>query len=158
MKGADLDEIEALYRDRLAAFVRTAVAITDDLESGRDVVQEAFATAVQKRKGYRREAPLEAWLWRIVVNEARDRKRRVVAGPPASVHASDDDHHPDADALRVGLAALPERQRLVAFLRYYADLDYEAIAAVLDVSPGTVGATLNAAHAALRRQLQEVES
>jgi DNA-directed RNA polymerase specialized sigma24 family protein len=42
------------------------------------------------------------------------------------------------------------------FLRYYADLEYEAIAIALDVSPGTVGATLNAAHASLRRLLQEV--
>jgi DNA-directed RNA polymerase specialized sigma24 family protein len=44
----------------------------------------------------------------------------------------------------------------VLFLRYFADLDYRAIASVLGVTPGTVGSTLNAAHAALRRQLEEV--
>lgn len=54
------------------------------------------------------------------------------------------------------IARLPERQRLALFLRYYADLDYESIATALQVSSGTVGATLNAAHTSLRRLLQEV--
>jgi DNA-directed RNA polymerase specialized sigma24 family protein len=44
----------------------------------------------------------------------------------------------------------------VLFLRYYADLDYRRIAEVLEIRPGTVGATLNQAHAALRRLLEEV--
>jgi RNA polymerase sigma factor (sigma-70 family) len=57
--------------------------------------------------------------------------------------------------VRAAAAALPERQRLVLFLRYYADLDYAAIAAALGITEGTVGATLNAAHAVLRRSLEE---
>jgi RNA polymerase sigma factor (sigma-70 family) len=60
------------------------------------------------------------------------------------------------DELRVAVALLPERQRLVLFLRYYADLDYAAIADALEIAPGTVAATLNAAHATLHRTLQEV--
>jgi RNA polymerase sigma factor (sigma-70 family) len=56
------------------------------------------------------------------------------------------------------LARLPERQRLVLFLRYFADLPYDAIADALEISPGTVAATLNAAHQSLRRWLEEVES
>jgi RNA polymerase sigma factor (sigma-70 family) len=59
--------------------------------------------------------------------------------------------------VRLWVAALPERQRLAVFLRYYADLDYRAIAQVLGVEVGTVSATLSAAHQALRRSLQEVE-
>ena len=54
------------------------------------------------------------------------------------------------------MAALPERQRLVLFLRYYADLDYRRIAQILRVEVGTVSATLHAAHASLRRALNEV--
>jgi RNA polymerase sigma factor (sigma-70 family) len=52
--------------------------------------------------------------------------------------------------------ALPERQRLALFLRYYADLDYAAIAAALGISPGTVGALLHTARTSLRRTLEEV--
>jgi RNA polymerase sigma factor (sigma-70 family) len=63
---------------------------------------------------------------------------------------------PQASEVRALLARLPERQRLVLFLRYYADLDYDAIATALGISSGTVGATLHAAHAALRPHIQEV--
>jgi len=55
------------------------------------------------------------------------------------------------------VAALPERQRLMVFLRYYADLDYRAIATALGVKTGTVSATLNAAHAALRLSISTPE-
>ena len=52
---------------------------------------------------------------------------------------------------------LPERQRVAVFLRYWADLDYRAIAEVLEVEVGTVSATLSSAHQSLRRSVQEVE-
>jgi RNA polymerase sigma factor (sigma-70 family) len=60
----------------------------------------------------------------------------------------------DGSTVRRWVAALPERQRLVVFLRYYADLDYCAIATALDVEVGTVSATLSSAHRALRKQLE----
>ena len=67
--------------------------------------------------------------------------------------------HPEHDVeLRVALARLPERQRTAVFLRYYADLEYAAIGEVLGIQTGTVSATLNAAHAALRSQLEEVRT
>ena len=53
---------------------------------------------------------------------------------------------------------LPERQRLAVFLRYYADLDYAAIGEALGIRTGTVAATLNAAHVALRARLEEVRT
>jgi RNA polymerase sigma-70 factor (ECF subfamily) len=58
--------------------------------------------------------------------------------------------------VRSALSALPERQRVALFLRYYADLDYQSIADVTGVSEGTVGATLHAAHRSLRERLKEV--
>jgi RNA polymerase sigma factor (sigma-70 family) len=58
--------------------------------------------------------------------------------------------------VRAAIAALPERQRLVLFLRYFADLDYATIADALEIAPGTVGATLNNARGSLRRVLEEV--
>ena len=45
------------------------------------------------------------------------------------------------------IARLPERQRLVVFLRYYADLDYRSIGEARGIGVGTVAATLAAAHA-----------
>jgi RNA polymerase sigma factor (sigma-70 family) len=57
--------------------------------------------------------------------------------------------------VRVWVASLPERQRLVVFLRYFADLDYRSIATALEIETGTVSATLATAHAALRRSYEE---
>ena len=54
------------------------------------------------------------------------------------------------------IQALPERQRLAVFLRYYADLDYQQIGEVLGIATGTVSATLSAAHRTLHTQLDEV--
>jgi len=154
-RGASLDDLEALYRSRFEVFARVAASVTGDSERARDAVQEAFATAVRKRGSFRGEGPLEAWVWRIVLNAARSDVRRstlaVVVGEPASSNG-----HPERDAeLRVALALLPEQQRTVVFLRYYADLDYMAIGEALDIRTGTVAATLNAAHATLRTRLEE---
>jgi RNA polymerase sigma factor (sigma-70 family) len=58
--------------------------------------------------------------------------------------------------VRVAVRRLPERQRLVLFLRFYADMDYATIADLLEISEGTVGASLNAARKTLRSLLTGV--
>jgi len=78
----------------------------------------------------------------------------VAEGRQADTPARDAVDEP-RDAVRAAVAALPERQRLALFLRYYADLDYAAIAAALGVRRGTVSATLNHAHKTLRAALDE---
>jgi RNA polymerase sigma-70 factor (ECF subfamily) len=151
-----MDELEALYRSRFDVFARVAASVTGDSERARDAVQEAFATVVRKRGSFRSEGPLEAWVWRIVLNSARSDVRRSVPTVDYDAPAVTNGH-PERDAeLRVVLACLPERQRTAVFLRDYADLDYVAIGEALAISTGTVAATLNAARAALRSRLEEV--
>ena len=155
-------EIEAVYRARYGAFLRVAVGIVGSEQLGEEVVHEAFVRALRHRSGFGGRGSLEGWLWRIVLNEARrlgaaERQApeptplTLAYEPPSANRAGE---HRGVEAL---VAALPERQRLALFLRYYADLDYEAIAEALGVKPGTVAGTLHAAHSALRRQLSEVE-
>ena len=157
--GAAVEALEAVYRANLARFIRTAAAIVGDEATARDAVQDAFVRAVKNRAGFRGEAPLEAWVWRVVINEALALRRRRAAdaqwdGDTSEAVSTD---VPEEDAMvRAWVAALPERQRLVVFLRYFADLDYRAIAVALDVEVGTVSATLATAHGALRRSLQGV--
>jgi RNA polymerase sigma factor (sigma-70 family) len=154
--SAHVAELERLYRDRYPHFVRVATAIAGDVHAGRDAVQAAFATAVRKRRTFRGSGPLEAWVWRILVNEAR-RERRIAPLPRADVEPSSNGHAPDDElGVRTWIAALPERQRAAVFLRYYADLDYATIAELLGIRVGTVSATLSAAHANLRSHLEEV--
>ena len=156
-RGATVEALESLYRAELPRFVRTATAITGSEAAGRDAVQDAFVHAVRKRDSYKSDAPLEAWVWRIVINEALAlRRSRVSTVEWISAKTASSNGVPEHDAdVRAWVASLPERQRLVVFLRYFADLDYRSIAAALDVEVGTVSATLAAAHAALRRASKE---
>jgi RNA polymerase sigma factor (sigma-70 family) len=152
-RGASVADLEALYRARYRVFLRLARAAVRDEAAAADAVHDAFVQAVRNRRSFRGDGTLEAWVWRMVVNAAR--KRRVaaaagVAAPEIAEVSRNGFGHP----VRAAVAALPERQRLALFLRYYADLDYAAIAAILDVKEGTVGATLNAAHATLREALE----
>jgi len=155
-RGASLGEIERLYRARFAEYHRVANAVLRDPEAARDAVQEAFATAVRKRASFRGEGPLDAWLWRAVVNCSLNQVRRPTP-PPSPADATFEPATRDED-VRSALSDLSERQRLTLFLRYYADLDYRTIASVLDVTEGTVGATLNAARRALRCRFEEVRT
>ncbi len=157
-RGApSLGDIELVYRGRYDEYCRVATAIVGDAERARDAVQEAFATAVRKRDAFRGDGPLEAWIWRAVVNTALNQRRAIPHELPANDRNGDAPHEDDhAGELRETLRLLPERQRLALFLRYYADLDYATIATVLEISEGTVAATLHAAHGSLRRRLEEV--
>jgi RNA polymerase sigma factor (sigma-70 family) len=152
-------ELEELYRSRRPNFCRAAAAIAGDRSLGEEAVQEAFAKAVRKRRSFKADASLEAWVWRIVVNSARDARRRTgladLREPAASSSAVEANGHLGT----LPLELLTERQREVLFLHYYADLDYASIAEALGISPGTVGATLSTARGRLRRALtKEVTS
>src|SRR5689334_6843402 len=158
--GVALGEIERVYRARFDEYRRVATAIVGDTERARDAVQDAFASAVRRRTAFRGDGPLEAWIWRTVVNTALNQRR---ATPPELTGFDQNGDGPhehedtrgDAEEVRAVLRLLPERQRLTLFLRYYADLDYATIAAVLGITEGTVAATLHTAHSALRRRLEE---
>jgi RNA polymerase sigma-70 factor (ECF subfamily) len=160
--GLDLEELERVYRERYPRFHRFARALTADDEQAFDAVQETFARAIRGRGGFRREAAVETWLWRMLVNVCRDEHRRSSARPSAvAAHelpelVAGNGHAEDWPELRAAIAALPERQRLVLFLSHYADLDQATIAAVAGIARGTVAATLHHAHSSLRRALTEV--
>jgi RNA polymerase sigma-70 factor, ECF subfamily len=154
--GATSAEIEAVYRERFRAFLFTVTALLRDGDAALEAVQEGFSVALHRRRSFRREGNLESWLWRIVLNVARDRLRSIrrertieEATASSEMDSSDDD-------VRAALLRLPERQRLAVFLRYYADLSYEQIADALGVRVGTVAASLHAARASLRQHLEEV--
>lgn len=127
--GARVEEIEACYRERFADFARLATAIVGDSGRGHDVVQEAFATAIRKRRSFKKAGRLDAWICRIVVNHARNAQRRVTRDRGELRAESDQlaalvSVENGSDQLTPWLAALPDRQRLALLLRYYADLDY----------------------------------
>ena len=152
-----LDQIEELYRERFPYFVQVARAIVGDHERAVEAVQDGFADAIRGRASFRGDGPLEAWVWRAVVNAARKATRR----PLVEVgHGVEEAYEPPQSVFEASplIAQLPERQRLVVFLRYYAGLDYRSIAEALGIEVGTVSASLATAHAAIRKTLKEAES
>lgn len=150
-------ELEALYRERYPVFLRVARATVRDDAAAADAVHDAFVQAVRNRGSFRGDGTLEAWIWRMVVNAARKRRSERLQGAAELEETAHESRNGFGDPVRAVVAALPERQRLALFLRYYADLDYAAIAATLDITEGTVAATLHAAHAAVREALREAE-
>jgi RNA polymerase sigma-70 factor (ECF subfamily) len=156
--GASRREIETLYRDRYLGFRRALATVTGSYETAHDVVQEAFARALTQRRQFRGEAPLGAWVWQIALRLAYDERRqsmRELVGDPVDIDLVEPARDPE---LSEALRALPPRRRLIFFLRYFADLSYQEIAAVCDISEGTVGAAIAQARAALAEAFQQTET
>jgi len=156
---ATVEAIEELYRSRYASY-RGGVAALTGYDAARDVVQEAFAQALRDRHAYRGEGSLAAWVWRIAFRAALNARRNggreltldeIVEAAPVPR----DERDPElAEAVR----QLAPRRRLVVYLRYFADLPYAEIASLLDISEGTVAATLSQAHAELLDHLRDKEA
>jgi RNA polymerase sigma-70 factor (ECF subfamily) len=141
--GASLETLERLYRQRYRRFLRVALAIVGSRETAHEVVQEAFAKAIRGRFEFRGGGSVEGWVWAIAVNQARSVARQAA---DELITGEGDEQGDDGSAeawpeVRAAIAALPERQRLVVFLRHYADLPYERIAEILKIERGTVAAT-----------------
>jgi RNA polymerase sigma factor (sigma-70 family) len=148
--------IERVYRDGYRRFLRLAVAMLGDVDRGRDAVQEAFARALRSRRDLRHLDSLDGWLWRTLVNVCRVELRHKVTRLDETYQPGTNGRAEDWPEVRAAITALPERQRLVLFLRYYADLDYRGIAEAAGIERGTVAATLHAARGRLGEAIQEV--
>lgn len=147
-------DLERLYRERYVAFRNTFTTVAGSREAARDIVQEAFARALRERKKFRGDSSLETWVWRIAFRVALSQRRATVGAPGRDLDPQLSEPSRDPE-LTEAVRGLPPRQRLVVFLRYFADLPYTEIAAVCGIAEGTVAATLSQAHAALARQLEE---
>lgn len=125
-----------------ASLLRTAWLLTGDVEAAQDLVQAALVKAFVAWPRIRQDEAL-AYTRRILINENIDRWRRArpetgaagdssVRVPPATAVVDDRDQ-----IIRM-LEQLPEQQRTVVVLRYYADLSESATAAALGISVGAV--------------------
>jgi RNA polymerase sigma-70 factor (ECF subfamily) len=145
--------IERLYRERYTAFRNGLAAVTGSYDTARDAVQEAFARALKQRGSLRQEKSLEAWVWKIAIRTAFEQRGRAYAQLNGSIDPALPEPERDPELARA-LRSLSARRRLVVFLRYFADLSYADIAAVCEISEGTVAATLAQAQRALREMLE----
>lgn len=150
-----------------------------EYEDAQDLAQEAFLRAYTSLGTYQTGRSFFAWLYRIAVNLALNRRNRRPAWEraPASLRAETDaslgalhDEDPAADPVarleqaeqarlvQTALARLPAEYATVLALRYGADLDYSEIAATLELPLGTVKARLHRAKVLLRPLLESLDA
>ena len=162
MDAAAEREFREFVAARSGVLFRSAYLLTGQHEAAEDLLQTVLAKVA--RRWTRIDGPPEAYVRRALHREQISRWRRrgrEVRGVPDTAAVGD---HAAATDLRVSLAAalrtLTARQRAVVVLRYVEDLSEREVAAVLDVSIGTVRSTAHRALARLRvtcPELVEVE-
>jgi RNA polymerase sigma-70 factor (ECF subfamily) len=140
-----------------------------------DVVQEVFTRLPRVAKGFRGDASLTSWLYRVTVNRAIDRRRREARRParrfgdtPIEIEGSglpgrarptspegEARAHERAERVQAALLTLSPKLRAVAVLRYVEGLSYEELAEAIGCSLGTIKSRLNRAHTALAAALAD---
>lgn len=154
----------ARHRDTV---VRTARHILGDAELAEDVAQDAFIRLQAALPGFRGDAELGTWLYRVTLNRCRDHLRsrrlsRLDDVDEASLGADPGEDPVErlhatrrAELVRAAIARLPEEQKEAVSLRYLSDLSYAEIARRTRTPLGTVASRV---FRALKRIGQEMES
>jgi RNA polymerase sigma-70 factor (ECF subfamily) len=153
--------------------VQLAINLLGDREEALDLSQEVFLRVFRTIHRFRGQSSLRTWIYRIAVNQARNRHRfwrRRHRADQVSLDAHVAAHGdvpsvgtagPDrvlaqkelAERLQSALDRLPFDQRTAIVLREIDGLKYEEIAYSLGVAVGTVKSRLTRARQALRREL-----
>ena len=149
----EFSEFYAAAKDDCLRIVLVSVG---NRQLAEDLVAEAFTRAWTSWRKVRDHPAPRAWVVRTALNAHVSwwrRHRREL--PSETVASSSATWQPDGidEALVAAIRALPARQREVIVFRVFFDLDTDATAALLGISPGTVGAHLHRALGTLRTQI-----
>lgn len=146
---------------------RVAYTVLEDREDADDAAQEGFLSAWQAIGRYDAKRAFRPWLMQIVVNAAKDlrRRRRVRAADPLDhvAAASRDDPAREAGSVDLGerlkraLGTLPERQRMAVVLFDAEGYSQAEIATLLGIPEGTVKSDVYHGRRALRKVLESVK-
>jgi len=163
----DLDAFEQIVLRHQKTAWAVANRFLSDPAEAEDVAQDAFLKILAAAPRYRPSAAFRTFLTRVVSRLCMDRARKmhpVYTAAPPELPASDPSASQSAvrterdTAIRRALDALPPAQRMAAVLRYYEDLDYRAIADVMDTTEKAVERLLARARIALRAPLSQFKA
>ena len=170
-RGGDHSAFAELVEAHQVAVFGTALRLVQDREVAADVSNRAFYRAYEHLASFDESRPLRPWLVRIAANEAlnqlRSRRRdatQTFGGDAAAIELEQVVGGPDpaellprrerSAAIRAAVDRLPESQRVVVTLRYFADLSYADIAQMTQQTVNNVGVILLRARERLRRELE----
>jgi RNA polymerase sigma-70 factor (ECF subfamily) len=158
-RAAAEQAVAELYHASYRRLVTQLYAFTTDLTEAQDVVQDAFARALARPRGFTGIDNPEAWLRTVAVNLARSRWRRMLRRshllPQLGAPSAYADLPDDRLALMAALRQLPAIQREAIALHHLADLPVAEVALTLGVPEGTVKARLARGRTALAALLSE---
>ncbi len=157
----------AIYEAYSKMVYWSAFGIVKDRETAADVMQTVFLRALKHRHKLDTLADpqLKAWLYRASVNLAIDRTRRdkrtVAIDETGLNEQADPSEKPEDTAIsrdearrvRDAVAALPEHYREPIMLYYFAQMGYHDIAALLNVSEGTLKSRMSRGREMLAKTL-----
>ncbi len=138
------------YQQKVYGLIRKMVIDHDDAD---DVTQEVFIKVHKSIDGFREDAQLYTWIYRIATNESLSflsKKRRRFFLPLEDVSGEltamiDFSPHIGGDEiqkkLQKALLTLPDKQRLVFNLKYYEEMPYQEMAVVTGTSEGALKAS-----------------
>jgi RNA polymerase sigma-70 factor (ECF subfamily) len=179
LKQGEAAAFEALVAERSGEIYGLLYRLTENAEEARDLTQETFLRAFQNIAHFRGDADLRTWIYRIAINQARNRwrwwrrRRRDVTvsldapdgpfGQPLNVtlraeQSFDPERqtlaHEREKVLRSALKTLGRAYRETVILRDIEGFSYEEIATTLGISVGTVKSRLSRGREELRRKLE----
>lgn len=153
-------EIDRLYRTHRIELLRFLTGVLKDANLAEDVLQTTFTKAIETKSA----EPTKAWLFKIGMNAAIDRRRRQRTEDAALANLSNvfaiehpvDTVSDDEQTARVraALNELPDEQFAVVRMRIYEDMTFAQIAEKLDTPLGTVLTRMRLALGKLRGRLQ----
>lgn len=157
--------------------VKTCLGFVNSLADAEDLAQEVFIEVFESLQGFRSEAKISTWIYRIAVNKSlnqvrkqkRDRIFRSIenffttkneVNEPLQI-LNRDGENADSNIersenkrmLKQAINALPENQRIAFILSKYQELSYKEIAEVMGVSLSSVESLLFRAKANLQNYL-----
>lgn len=140
---------------------RTAYLMCGDWHLAQDLTQTTFVRMYASWGRIWREANLEAYSRRVLVNALFDQRKRRSSAEVVLAELPDAAQRPAAGApelhvtLMRALATLPVRDQAIVVLRYWEDHSVETVAEILGVTPSVVKTQSARALARLRALLGE---
>ena len=136
-----------LYHRSQPRLVVQVAAMTGDIDTAEELVQEAFGRCVERWDRIRHYDDPEAWVRAVAFNLARSRWRRLKRSAVALARLPD--RSPDTEVgsdhavLLGGLARLDEDERNVLVMHHLLDLPVREVALRLGIPEGTVKTRLS---------------
>ena len=165
-QAGDREAFDEIVRKHQRQVYQLCYRFAGNHEDASDLAQDVFVRAYRSLAGFKGQAALATWLYRIGVNVCLNKKalKALPIDPmppiePADLHAERADatvlKHERAREVRAAIARLPRKQRATLILRTYQDLPHDEIAAILGSSVGAVKANFFHALANLKKLLTQ---